>query len=140
MSPAEILDRVHGAGVRLRAEGESIIASPKEAVTAEVIELVRQNKPALLAALARPATHVTDVTLLADDGRERRRQVVLKMLADNPRAPRAVYCDDDTTDPVIVTVAVRGKGSLEVLIPKAKYDGINLLELADKHHDEPRAA
>jgi hypothetical protein len=70
-----------------------------------------------------------DLDALPDPQAEDRRQRVLKMLADNPTVERAVYCQDDSTDPVILTVAVRGKGTLEVLIPKARYDGVSIIEL-----------
>ena len=71
--------------------------------------------------------------LITDDHEaESRRQRVVAMLADNPALRLAVVCDG-AGDPVPVAVAVRGKESCEVLIPRANYDGVKLLCLVEKH-------
>jgi hypothetical protein len=54
---------------------------------------------------------------------------------EQPRLGYAVYADAATTDPVLLAVAIRKDNrvvSLEVAIPKARYDGMALLELVEK--------
>lgn len=65
--------------------------------------------------------------------RERRREKVLKMLEDDPKIQRA-FVTDTEADPqhVILTIAVRGVASFELLIPKDRYDGFMLLEIIQK--------
>ena len=67
-----------------------------------------------------------------DPATEARRQRVLAMLADNPALRLAVVCDG-AGDPVPVAVAIRGKGSVEILIPAARFDPFALLELVERH-------
>ena len=61
-----------------------------------------------------------------------RRESALTMLADNPELRLAVVCDS-AGDPVKLAVAIRDKGSVEVLIPAARFDPFALLTLIDKH-------
>jgi uncharacterized membrane protein len=44
------------AGIRLRAQGEKLLAEPREALTDELRAAIRANKPALLAALSVPCS------------------------------------------------------------------------------------
>jgi len=67
-----------------------------------------------------------------DPATEARRQRVLTMLADNPALRLAVVCDG-AGDPVPVAVAIRGKGSVEILIPAARFDPFALLDLVERH-------
>ena len=67
-----------------------------------------------------------------DPATEARRQRVLAMLADNPALRLAVVCDG-AGDPVPVAVAIRDKGSVEILIPAARFDPFALLELVERH-------
>jgi hypothetical protein len=57
---------------------------------------------------------------------------VLAMLAGNPALRLAVVCDGQG-DPVPVAVAIRDKGTCEVLIPAARFDPFALLELVERH-------
>ncbi len=92
-----------------------------------------------------PVTCVTPVTAKKDDtareatgepipdpAMEARLQRVLTMLADNPALRLAVVCDG-AGDPVPVAVAIRDKGSVEILIPAARFDPFALLELVERH-------
>ncbi len=71
------------------------------------------------------------ITLL-DKQREARRQKVIAMLNASPGLQRAVYTDTGS-DPhnVILTIAIRGVATCEMLIDKTKYDAWKLLELVD---------
>jgi hypothetical protein len=85
-----------------------------------------------LAALALANPTEPEVESLLDSAAEGRRQRALKMLADNPVLRLAVVCDG-SGDPVPVTVAIRDKGTCEVLIPAARFDPFALLELVERH-------
>ncbi len=85
-----------------------------------------------LAALALANHTEAKTESLPDPAAEGRRQRVLAMLADNPALRLAVVCDGQG-DPVPVAVAIRDKGTCEVLIPAARFDPIALLELIEKH-------
>jgi len=66
---------------------------------------------------------------------EKRRQRVLQLVWSNPALKYAVHSDDATADPVMLAVAIRRDDSavsFEVAIPKAKYDGMALLEMVEK--------
>lgn len=66
--------------------------------------------------------------LAAQHAREKRRQKVIKMLADNPDIQRAFIADAESNkDNVILTMVIRDKYSFEMLIPKTKYDAFNIL-------------
>lgn len=74
---------------------------------------------------------------LPDPAMEARRQAVLSQLRDHPNVIRAVQVDDPDTDPVLVAVAIRGVGSFELKIPKAKFDAERFMGLVDKHSAQP---
>ena len=65
---------------------------------------------------------------------EVRRQQLLSMLADNPQLRLAVIVYDSDGDPVRLAIAIREKGSCEVMIPKVNFEPFVLLELIDKHN------
>jgi hypothetical protein len=56
------------------------------------------------------------------------------MLAENPGITHAIISDDET-DPkyVIITLAIRGQATCDLRIPKARYDGLKVLELIEQH-------
>lgn len=64
---------------------------------------------------------------------ERRRTKVVDMLEGKRFA---LFVDDDATDPVIATVAIRNVATFEMAIPQHSYDGMVLLELIEKHYGE----
>ena len=79
--------------------------------------LLREHKAELLAAL--------------DPAVENLRQRVLESLAVNPALRVAVICDGED-NPVPVALAIRDRGTCEVLIPADKCDPFGLLELMDR--------
>ena len=91
----------------------------ESATVARIATVAVANPPEAKAATPDPAT-------------EARRQRVLAMLADNPALRLAVVCDG-AGDPVPVAVAIRDKGSVEILIPAARFDPFALLELVERH-------
>lgn len=125
---ASVLAKLESAGIRLRLEAGQIVASPKSAVTNELRGLVRAHKAELLDFLAKNE--------LPDPKAEARRQRVLALLDAALGVKYAIFADDDTTDPVIVAVAIRGIGTCEIEIPKARYDGAKILELVERKRPE----
>jgi len=125
MNAPDILVRLHAVGVSLSRRGDKLIATPKAAVTPEILDLIRAHKPELLSALTDP---------LPDPAAEARRQRVLAMLADHPEA-RCAVLSDMRADPgvVLLTMAIRGVATCELRIPREKYDGVLLLDLIERH-------
>jgi len=91
----------------------------ESATVARIATVAVANPPEAKASTPVPAT-------------EARRQRVLTMLADDPALRLAVVCDG-AGDPVPVAVAIRDKGSVEILIPAARFDPFALLELVEQH-------
>lgn len=55
-----------------------------------------------------------------------RRRVVLGMLAADASINYAWTCGDDGSDPVTLTLAIRAVGTVELAIPRAKFDAFAL--------------
>lgn len=73
-------------------------------------------------------------TVAPDPAAEDRRQRVLAMLRERPTVRYAVVTDTDSDpDAVIVALAVRGRATCEILVPRAKWDGMLFIDLLDKH-------
>ena len=110
----------------------SLIRKRDTGSIATAIPAISATQPAgEAAAVARIAIANPEVAP-SDPATEARRQRVLAMLADNPALRLAVVCDG-AGDPVPVAVAIRDKGSVEILIPAARFDPFALLELVERH-------
>ncbi len=66
-----------------------------------------------------------------DPAAEARRERVLAMLEKSPGIKYALT--DTDGDPVLLTLAIRGKATCGFQIPRDRYDGILLLDLVDRH-------
>ncbi len=129
MTPAAIIKAAAAEGVTLALTPVATIkASGDGTAVNRWLPIIREHKPGVVAALQQA---LNDEALPAP-ATETRRQRVLRMLADNPALKLAVVCDG-AGDPVPVAVAIRGKGSVEVLIPAARFDPFALLELVERH-------
>jgi len=119
MGASDLIGRLALAGVRLARIGEDrIAAEPREALTDELRNLIRQNKAELLSALEP-----------ADRGRELRRQRVLAKLKAEPDKQRvAIFDPDFDRDFVLCTLAIRDVGTCELRIPRDRYDPWLVLE------------
>ena len=113
MGASDLIGRLALAGVKLARIGEDrIAAEPREALTEELRELIRQHKVELLSALEP-----------ADRGRELRRQRVLAKLKAEPDKQRvAIFDPDFDRDFVLCTLAIRDVGTCELRIPRDHYD------------------
>lgn len=112
MGANELIGLLALAGVQLSMDGEQLNAEACAPLTDELRALIRDNKPALLAALTP-----------TDRGIELRRQRVLQKLASEPDRQRvAIFDTDAEQDFVICTVAIRDVGTCELRIPADQYD------------------
>ncbi|MBX3640976.1 MAG: hypothetical protein KF888_10805 [Nitrosomonas sp.] len=119
MEAAEILEYLREKEIQVKlVDNNYIDLLPAEKITNELIERLRQYKPAIIAELKR----------------EERRKKVLMMLEDNPDSKRAFVTDTESDpDNVILTLAIRNQYSFEMLIPKHKYDPFVALEIIRKN-------
>lgn len=116
MNAAELIESAAFDGVALDLTDDGRLHySGDPAFIAEWLPTLRENKPAILDELHREA----------------RRQKAIAMLGDGRKY--AVLVEDADTDPVLVTVAIRGLTSFEMEIPHHSYDGLMLLELIEAH-------
>ena len=95
-----------------------------------LLDLAKRAGRRTVATVTCPQKLAADV--LPDPAAKARRQRVLAMLAERPGTRYAVVVDNPDTDPVIVTLAIRGVGTCELAIPAAKFDAFMLLELLDR--------
>ena len=70
---------------------------------------------------------------MPDPAAETRRQRVLAMLAERPGTRYAVLVDNSDTDPVLLTLAIRGQTTCELAIPAAQFNPFELLAMLDRH-------
>lgn len=101
-------------------------------------ELTKPTKAPSVSFVSAPSEHISRIEGAANDpanpAAEARRQRVLAMLAAQPEARYAVLTDSES-DPVavIVVLAIRGRATCELLMPRDKYDGLLLLDLIERH-------
>lgn len=119
MNAADLIGKADFDGVRLDLTPEGGLHYAGDPVLiAEWLPVLREHKIAIVAELHR----------------ERRHKKVLAMLGDGRKY--AVLVEDDHSDPVIATCAIRGVASFDLSIPRHSYSGIVLLELIEKHSSE----
>ena len=116
--------------IRKRETGKPANANPAKAAKDGQAKGEPLARLATLA-LANPRDDETDPLPPAA---EARRQRVIAMLADNPGIQYAMITDTDA-DPeaVILALAIRGRASCELRIPRAKFDPFLLLHLIERH-------
>lgn len=120
MTPDEIIKSAafDGLTIALSDQGMMRCAGDQDAVK-RWLPTLRENKAAIVGELHRQRCH----------------KKVLAMLGNRKYA---VLVENDTTDPVIATCAIRGIATFELKIPRHSYDGMVLLELLEKHSTESR--
>ena len=117
MEAIEIIEYLREQNFIVKADGDFLELSPPEKITDELIQRLRQHKPAILAELKK----------------EERRKKILDMLAEKPELQRAITTDlDSDPDNVILTTAIRDVATFEMQIPKDKYDPFTFLEMINK--------
>ena len=117
MEAIKIIEYLREHNLTIKADGNYLELSPLEKITEELIQRLKNHKPAVLAELKR----------------EERRKKILNMLADKPSSQRTVIADlDSNFDNVILTIAIKDQYMFEMLVPKNKYDPFMILELISK--------
>lgn len=127
MGAPDILGLLPARGLRLRPTPDgNLEVSPRRLLTDDTRQLIREHKAELLQSLAADP--------LPDPAAEARRQRALDMLARRPGSRYAVVTDCEAEpDVVILALAIQGRATVELRIPKAKYDGVLMLDLIEKH-------
>lgn len=95
-----------------------------------------QSKAGTLARLATLAlaNSKEEESTTPDPQAEARRERVLRMLQDSPGIAYAVVTDTEVDpDNVILALAIRGRATCELLVPRAKWDGVLFIDLLEKH-------
>ncbi len=137
MGAPDILAQLHAVGVNLSRRGDKLIATPKASVTPEIVDLLRANKSELLAALSPVTCNVASPDTddpTPDPAAEGRRRRVLALLEAHPEAKYAAVSDMQAVPGfVLLTLAIRDVGTVDLLIPAAKWDGVLFLDLLEKH-------
>lgn len=130
MNAPEIICEVVRAGGQLEIDHGDLIITALAPLPSSLVATVRQHKAELLVALSNPPGD----DQLPDPVAEARRQRVLAMLAERPGVRYAVLTDSHADqEAVLLTLAIRDVGTCELAIPRAKYDGVLLLDLIEQH-------
>lgn len=117
MNPLEIIEQTSIDGLTLSISADeriSIIGDRN--IISEWLPLIREHKDQIMVLLQR----------------EMRQKQVLEMLDSDPMKRYAVICEDPSSDPVLLTVAIKGAAAFELEIPHAHYDGVALLEVIEQ--------
>jgi hypothetical protein len=122
VNTARLLEKATSAGILLWIEGDHVRYRGERPALDELLPELRANKPALFAVLS---------------GIEHRRQKVLAMFQTNPHLALALIADDRSeADAVLVTIGRKGADgcgyTADIAIDRARYDGVQLLELVEK--------
>ena len=133
MTPRKIIEDAHADGVELALlPTGNIKAVGDDVAVHRWLPIIRANKIDLISAL-RAANDGTYEELL-DPAAEARRRKVLAMLRESSTIKYAAVTDDQADpDEVIVTLAIRGRATCELHIPREKWDGVLFLELLERH-------
>jgi hypothetical protein len=131
MTPMAIIQEAAADGVALtRSPAGTLKVTGAQAAVTRWLPVIRENKPAILVALEGAA----DGLPLPDSAAEARRRRVLGMLEARPGIRYAVLTDLEADPEVaIVALAIRGRATCELHIPRDKYDGVLLLDLIERH-------
>lgn len=133
MNPSTIIRKAEADGVKLALSPSGTIKAVGngEAVN-RWLPVIRQHKAELLDELR--AANDGAYAALHHPAAEARRQRMLTMLRERPTVRYAVATDTESDpDAVIVALAIRGRATCELLIPRDRYDGTLLLDLIEQH-------
>jgi hypothetical protein len=121
----QVLAQLRQCGLRLSATDGALLVEPKKALTDELRETIRANKPTLLRELAEEAQRQQSGSQGAPPNQEHcglspvqeaARRDVIDRLQAHPAVQRA-FAIRIRGDVVIVTLGVRGVGTCELSIP-----------------------
>ncbi len=123
-----LLAKLEGRAVTSVTSGPTSNVTPKSApvlACTSVTSVTAENDDTASKAASEP---------LSDSKMEARRQRVLAMLETSPGIKYAFIDNmDSDPDPVLLTLAIRGKATCELRIPRDKYEPFLLMTLIDRH-------
>lgn len=122
-------------GFKFELFESKILVTPKHAIDDEMRELIIKHKAQLMDLLINNQQFIThnNANHLLIPQAQARSERVLAMLKSDSSITRAMI-DCHVSDPlnVILTLAIRSIGTVELLLPKASYDGIAILNKLDE--------
>jgi hypothetical protein len=133
MTPAMIIQKAQADGVTLALSpsGNIKATGEREAVN-RWLRIIREHKNEIMNELRVASDGAYDALPHAEA--KARRQRVLVMLREHPTARYAVVTETKgDPDAVIVALAIRGRATCELLIPRDRYDGALLMDLIERH-------
>ena len=130
MTPATIIKRAMADGVNLALSTTGTIkARGERAAVNRWLPVIREHQPGIVAALQEAGNEP-----LLEPATDARRQRVLELLAANPSARYAVVTDSECdSERMLLTLAIRGRATCELHIPRANYDPFRLLDFIERH-------
>ena len=134
MTPAELVQKIHQRNGQVTVDGGDLNLTATRPLPADLLDELRAHKVELLNYLnGEAANAMSDADAPLDPAADARRRQVLGMLAANPDITYA-FTSDDETDPeyVIITLAIRGKATCDLRIPRSRYDGFKVLDLIEQ--------
>lgn len=121
MTPEEIIDQAISEGLILTLSDDgNIKVAGDQSIIDKWLPLLREYK-----------SGIVDLLKI-----ELKQQRVREMLTADPNKKYAILVDDAESDPVVVTVGIRGLATFELHIPLVRYDGIALLQVLDEYASE----
>lgn len=145
MGAPDVLAQLAALGVHLHLDGDALIAEPRSALTDDARALIRAHKPELLRALQSAqepvgepeADGMPSINFAGKDSLERayallQGRVIARL--ESGTADLVVIADEEMqSGAVLVAVGRRNKFVCVLEIDPAKYDGVRLLELVERH-------
>lgn len=121
-----LLAELMQSGIKLEPRGDLLhVEAPRGAVTPELRQKIAAHKAELMAALKAAPVGLAPEIAAAYERLKRE-------LEDHPGIKTAVQVIDPDTEPVLMAVAVRGSGYVTLRMPKANYDGFQLIEMVNR--------
>jgi hypothetical protein len=124
-----LLLKLRQTGLSVSRNGDQLIVSPRDRLTDELRAAIRSAKRELLEALATEPSIGEDESPLSPIQQAARQQVLAQLQA-NPTVQRAFVNRFNPDGSMIVTLAIRGVGTGELLIPAERFSQASLDDYA----------
>ncbi len=127
MPAAALLNRLRDHGLTLSRSGDQLIVAPRDRLTDELRAAIRSAKRELLEALTIEPTIAEanlpdEVEAPLSPAQQAARREVLTQLEANPTVERAFVNRFNPDGTMVVTLAIRGIGTGELLIPADRFN------------------
>jgi hypothetical protein len=117
MKAQAIIDTATADGLTLSIVGDNIKIDGDQEVIKRWIGTIKENKAAILAELKQPVT-------LHEASRNVHETLPSRYI---------VTVEDATTDPVLIHVTIQGLATFDLEVPKAKYDGLAIIDAIERY-------